>query len=578
MLASLRIENIVLIEKLTIEFKQGLCALTGETGAGKSILLDSLGLATGMRADSGLVRKGAEQANVTAVFEIAANHPAKNILSEQGLAFDQTLILRRTLNSDGRSRAFINDQPVSATLLKSIGESVLEVHGQFDTQGLLDPKTHRQMLDDYAGISTSSSLHGSVRAIQKTEMDHTDKPCDDDKSISDFWYVWKKEDEKLETLKHDVESSRAEEDYLRTALEDLDTLEPQQGEEEKLATLRDSLMHREQVMEGLNQAYHALNTEDDPIRAAWSVVNRIADKLGEQGNAVIEALDRASAEMQEAVSAIQSLSADLEHSEHDLQSIDDRLHELRGQARKHDCDVDDLPNIREDLAQKLNAIEHADDRLAAQIKAVEAAKAAYIKEALNLREHRKTTAQKLDALVQKELPPLKLDKARFVTTLTELDESEWGIHGMDRVRFLVATNPGAEPGPLNKIASGGEMSRFMLALKVVMAEVGSAGALVFDEVDAGIGGGTADAVGERLARLAKDRQILVVTHSPQVAARAAHHYIVQKDGGETLTTSVIPLESEQHRREEIARMLAGATISEEARAAADKLLETGKAA
>ncbi len=553
MLTALSIQNVVLIERLNIEFQSGLCALTGETGAGKSILLDSLGLALGARSESGLVRKGADQASVSAAFQVVENHPAFKILQEGGISVDAAddFILRRSVTKDGRSKAYINDQPVSAGLLRQIGEMLIEIHGQFDTQGLLNPTTHRQMLDDYTGLNNPLAGH---------------------------WENWRVAAQALEDLKSSAQASRAEEEYLRSALEDLDSLDPQAGEEKILASLRERLMHREQVLEALNNAYHALNGENDPVRSAWAALDKIADKIGEQGKGAIGALDRASSEIQEALSEIQRLSSDLESSEHDLGSIDDRLFELRAQARKHDCVVDDLAGMREEIAGKLNAIEHADDLLADTVKKADAAKAAYIKEAEKVSKAREKAAQKLDKLVAQELPPLKLEKAQFVTNIERLGESEWGAGGVDRVRFLVATNPGSEPGPLNKIASGGEMSRFMLALKVVMAEVGCAGSLIFDEVDAGIGGSTADAVGERLAKLARDKQVMVVTHAPQVAARASHHWIVQKDGGDDLRTSVVPLEQGQPRREEIARMLAGATITEEARAAADKLLEMSEVA
>ncbi len=546
MLASLIIRNVVLIEHLEINFQDGLCALTGETGAGKSILLDSLGLALGARSESSLVRKGADQAAVTASFEVPQGHISKFLMAEADLEWDQTLILRRVVTQDGRSKAFINDQPVSVGLLRQIGESLVEIHGQFDTRGLLNPASHRQMLDDYASIG---------------------------QGVESLWSALKNKQRELEDLKALTQASRTEEEYLRTALEDLDTLDPKAGEETELASLRDRLMNREQVLEALNAAYNALDGEKDPVREAWGILDRVANKIGENAGEVISALERASNEITEAVSAIQSLSNDLEHSEHDLTSIDERLFALRGQARKHQCEVDDLPQKREDIAGKLNAIEHADEALAKAIKAVDQAKAAYLEEAQKLSKQRAAAAKKLDDLVAKELPPLKLDKAKFVTELASLNEGEWGAHGIDRVQFLVATNPGSDPGPLGKIASGGEMSRFMLALKVVMAEIGAAATLIFDEVDAGIGGGTADAVGERLARLAKDKQIMVVTHSPQVAARASHHWIVQKDGDKDIRTDVLPLPEFNDRREEIARMLAGASITEEARAAADKLLE-----
>lgn len=552
MLESLSIQNVVIIEKLLIEFKGGLCTLTGETGAGKSILLDSIGLATGMRAEVALVRKGAENAQVSAVFDIPPHHSLYRKAAEAGLSIEngEALVLRRVLSADGRSKAFINDQPVSVGLLREIGQDLIEIHGQFDTQGLLDPSTHRAILDEYAAI---------------------------DGALDDVWSAYQVAQSDYLGLKSEAGRSREEEEYLRTALEDLDALSPEEGEEETLSALRERLMHRERVLEALNAAYHCLQGEHDPVRKASGLLDRISDKLGEGGAAVLEALDRASAEMQEAVSAIQSLVADMEYEEHNLQSIDDRLHDLKAQARKHQCSVDELPAKRDELATRLNRIEHADDLLIEAGRKVEQMRAAYLASANGISVARKKAAGKLDGLVMAELAPLKLERARFYTQIEELPEAEWGAHGLDRIRFLVATNPGAEPGPLHKIASGGEMSRFMLALKVVMAETGAAQTLIFDEVDAGIGGGTADAVGERLHRLARDKQILVVTHSPQVAARANHHWIVQKGGDSVVTTNVVALPDRAARCEEIARMLSGASITPEARAAADKLLEASAA-
>lgn len=548
MLVSLRIQNVVLIDQVTIEFEAGLCALTGETGAGKSILLDSLGLVLGARAESGLVRRGAEQASVIAEFDVPPKHISQKILKKADLEWSQNLIVRRTLSADGRSRAFINDQPVSIGLLKEVGDSLVEIHGQFDTQGLLNPASHRGMLDEYAGIGDA---------------------------LERLWDIWRAQDAECGALKKAVKMSKAEQEYLRSALDDLEALSPQAGEEEMLAALRERLMHRESVLEALSGAYHVLNGENDPVRTAWAVVDRVASKLGPKGGEIVGALERATIEIQEAMSAMQALSSDLEESEHDLVSIDDRLFGLRAQARKHGCSVEELPAKIEVLAAQLGAIENADSALAAAEKKVLVARADYAAQAEKISAQRIKMAAKLDQLVAKELPPLKLDKARFVTSVEALDEKDWGPQGRDRVRFLVATNPGAEPGPLAKIASGGEMSRFMLALKVVMAEVGSAGSLIFDEVDAGIGGAVADAVGERLARLARERQVLVVTHAPQVAARAAHHYVVHKNGAKEVTTTVVSLGSRKDRCEEIARMLAGAVVTNEARAAAEKLLETG---
>lgn len=553
MLQSLIIQDVVLIKRLNIEFHNGLCVLTGETGAGKSILLDSLGLAVGMRAESGLVRKGADQAQVTATFDLADNHPVHALLAEQGLESDCSLILRRIVTSDGRSRAFINDQPVSVGLLNHIGTHLIEIHGQFETHGLLNTATHRALLDSYAAVTAD---------------------------IEQAWNKWQVLKEELGSMQLQAEQARAQEDYLRQALEDIDELDPQPGEEEKLSALRDSLMNREQILEALNLAYHALNAENDPAREAWSALHRIADKLGNSGQEALAALDRAAAEIQEALSLIQSLSSDIEESEHDLGYIDDRLFALKAQARKHSCAIEELPEIRQKLAEQMSFIENTDEELAQQMKEVDQAREDYIRQASALSKRRKEAAHELDRNVKSELEPLKLGKALFLTAVEELPEKDWGPHGWDRVQFLVATNPGSEPAPLNKIASGGEMARFMLALRVVMAQGGEGKTLVFDEVDSGIGGATADAVGERLSRLTMTHQTLVVTHSPQVAARSRHHYIVHKDteaGPEIdeVVTNITYLEEATARREEIARMLSGAKITTEARAAAEKLLETG---
>jgi DNA repair protein RecN (Recombination protein N) len=545
MLTSLSIRNVVLIESLVIEFRSGLCALTGETGAGKSILLDALGLALGGRSDSGFVRKGSDKAIVTAEFSLPEGHPAIKLIREQELETDNTLVLRRVINSDGRSRAFINDQPVSVGLIRSVGGTLAEIHGQFETQGLLNSSSHLPLLDDYAGIE-----HDLPR-------------------LRDNWQSAKSE---LEKARLDAEKARADEEYLRQALEDLDELSPQTGEEEQLNSLRNRLMRREQIIAGLNEAHSFLSQAESQVASAA----RSLERTGDEAASVNSLTESAAIEIAEAIAGIEALSTDIEESEHDLQSIDDRLFALKAQARKHDCAIDDLPEKREEIGSKLNLIERTDDVIAELERKVEQARSDYLAEAEEVSKERRKAAEKLDKLVGAELPPLKLDKARFVTRIEQKEESEWGPQGLDRVRFLVSTNPGADPGPLDKIASGGEMARFMLALKVIMAETGTAQTLIFDEVDSGIGGSTADAVGERLSRLAASKQILVVTHSPQVAARASHHWIVLKGVDDQQTAvSAMHLEENPHRREEIARMLAGAEITEEARAAAERLLEAG---
>lgn len=566
MLTNLNIQNIVLIENMTIDFQSGLCALTGETGAGKSILLDSLGLVLGLRADAGLVRHGADKSSVSAVFDVAPNHNAFDILKNADMDVDQSegLILRRALTSEGRSKAYINDQAVSASLMRDVGQTLVEIHGQFDTRGLMDVKNHRVLLDDYAGLD-----------LQK---------------IKTAWQTWRGEKKKLQTMQDLANNARDEEEYLRESLEDLDTLSPQSDEENKLSSLREKLMHKDQVLEALNTAYAALNQDQNPVRQAWGGLDRVAAKVG--GDAVfekvIQSLERATHEADEAMALLQGLAANMMETEHDLESIDDRLYRLRAQARKHHCDVDDLPQKREELAEKLNLIENSDEALVQQIQKTEKALQAYINYAEEAHDKRANAACNLDQSVMKELAPLKLEKARFVTDVSELDEERWGEEGFSRVAFMIATNPGADPGPINKVASGGELSRIMLAIKVAMVQEGAEAktaqpVMIFDEVDAGVGGATADAVGQRLHRLTHtqqneiDRQIMVVTHSPQVAAKAQAHFIVSKEEASgAVKTSVTPLTTEHERREELARMLAGAEITNEARAAAQKLLETSQ--
>ena len=549
MLASLTIKNVVLIDQLKIEFHKGLCALTGETGAGKSILLDALGLALGARSDSGLVRKGTDQASVTAEFIVAEDSYVLTFLELQELEVSSDLILRRLVTKEGRSRAFINDQPVSAALLKKIGDMLVEIHGQFETQSLLHPRVHRGLVDDYG------------------------TPSEDIHKLADLWQAWKESKAELARRQNKLVQARDDEAYYRSSLEDIDALSPKEGEEESLSLLRDRLMRREQILENLNIAETGITEIENLSASLW----RALEKLGKEGQGAVAAMDRTNAEMQEVVAALQNISSDLENNEYSLQEIDDRLFALKAQARKHGCSIDELPQKREEISAALTAIENQDSDLAELMLQVEKYKKNYQRQAEKISRIRQKSSKKLSDFVMRELPPLKLDKAHFEINIEALSEEDWNALGMDSVQFLVATNPGAAAGPLNKIASGGEMARFMLALKVVLAEVGVAGSLVFDEVDSGVGGATAAAVGERLARLAEHRQILVVTHSPQVAAMAAHHWIVTKDGQESVQTNIIPLFDPPERQEEIARMLAGAEITEEARAAAGKLLEASAA-
>ncbi len=555
MLSGLTIRNVVLIEHLDLQFRKGFCALTGETGAGKSILLDSLGLALGGRSDSGLVRNGADQASVAAEFHLDPEHPVHALLREQGLDSDTTLILRRVLGKDGRSRAFINDQPVSISLLREAGNLLVEVHSQFETHGLLDARTHRALLDEYAGVTAGA------------------------KALTGLWDSWRESERKLTDAIVTADKARADEEYLRHAVDELDVLNPQPGEEDQLLTQREALKAKDHVRQALNESWELISGDSGAeilVSRASRALERIPEKASIDTTEAINTLDRIAEELQAAVSIVQSAMHALDDGGMTLDEIEDRLYALRDMARKHRVHVADLPRAHREFSEKLSFITNTDSVIAALKKETVSGKAAFITAARKISAARIVAAEKLDKAVAKELPPLKLDKARFVTSVQAgEDESLWGRDGMDRVQFLVATNPGAEPGPLGKIASGGEMSRFMLSVKVVMASLGAATSLVFDEVDSGIGGSTADAVGERLARLSKTKQILVVTHAPQVAARADHHYIVMKSGEKDVRTTVIPLEEITDRKEEIARMLSGATITTEARAAAQKLMDTG---
>lgn len=555
MLAGLSIRNVVLIEQLSLGFAEGLSALTGETGAGKSILLDALGLALGGRSESGLVRHGADTATVSAEFLLPDRHPVKDLLAGQELPVDDTLVLRRSVGADGRSRAFVNDQPVSIGLLRQIGAGLVEVHGQFDTQGLLDPRTHRDVLDAYAGAEALAA------------------------ACTKAWEAWRAALRRQEEALAEAGRAQAEEGFLRHSVEELEALAPEPGEEALLAERRGLLQHREKVMEGVTAALAELSGDRGAERAlvaAQRAVQRIADRAAGRLDPVLEQLGRALDETAEAAAAIERFSTDIDLDAGELERLEDRLYALRSLARKHGVDTEALPDLRRQFAERLALVE---DRAAvlARLAAVAAeARAAYVQAGEALSKARRKAASKLDAGVKTELPPLKMERARFVTQIDRLAEADWGPAGLDRVTFLVAANPGSPPGPIGKIASGGELARFMLAIKVVLVHQrgtpGSLPSMIFDEVDAGIGGAVADAVGERLKRLGQQVQVLVVTHSPQVAARADHHWQVRKaDRGGSVVTQVAALAAEE-RREEIARMLSGAKITAEARAAADSLL------
>jgi DNA repair protein RecN (Recombination protein N) len=561
MLSSLTVSDIVLIDSLELRLAPGLCVLTGETGAGKSILLDALGFAIGGRGERGLVRLGAAQGLVTAVFELAPQHAAWSYLAEQGLKADREegqLILRRIISEDGRSRAFVNDQPVSITLLGQLGDLLVEVHGQQDDRGLFNPQGHRQLLDSFGGLDA------------------------DIKALAAAYQAFKALTEAASDEKHKLGQAKADEEYVRHNLEELKSLNPELGEEAELAERRSFMMQGEKLSDSLNDILASLGLEggiDATLRGALRKAERLAEKLGERAESAIDALERASTETSEAIGQLEDLARQISFNPKELETAEERLFALRACARKHRLSVDDLAALKADFEEKLAALDHSEAELVRLDALSRVARAAYESLVNKLSEKRRAAALKLDALVNAELASLKLEKAKFRTRLDPLAPDLWGAEGGDKIEFEVSTNPGAPFGALQKIASGGELSRFILALKVVLARQGSATTLVFDEIDRGIGGAVADAVGERLARLALEAQVLVVTHSPQVASLGRHHWQISKSAGlgkdavtDKLITRVTPLDKAE-RREEIARMLAGAHITDEARAAADKLLE-----
>lgn len=548
MLVSLSIRDVVLIERLDVPFAPGLSVLTGETGAGKSILLDSLGLALGARGDAGMVRAGAERLSVAAEFlPPRPGNPAWSLLAEAEIDAPMTdpWVLRRVIGRDGRGRAFVNDQPVAAALLRRIGDALVEVHGQFDTQGLLNPATHRDLLDRFGGLGAQ------VEAAEAA------------------WRDWSAARAALAEAEARLARARAEEEFLRHAAAELETLAPEAGEEERLADRRRMLQQGSKLIEAVETAQKELAAAAHPLSAAARALERA--QSGELFTPALDGIERARIELDEALGLLAPILTDIDLDPAQADVIEERLFALRAAARKHGVAVDDLAALAADFRARIQALDDGAEGLTRLARAEAQARQSYTAAAQALSQARSGVAARLDAAVAAELPPLKLDKARFVTEVVAEPENP-GPGGFDAVRFVVATNPGAAPGPLAKIASGGELSRFMLALKVVLSHADPVPTLVFDEVDSGIGGATAAAVGERLARLSAEAQVLVVTHSPQVAARGHHHLRVLKDGRDAVATTVEVLD-DAARREEIARMLAGETLTDEARLAAAALLE-----
>ena len=552
MLTRLSIRNIVLIEALDLEFAGGLGVLTGETGAGKSILLDALGLVLGNRADSGLVRAGEDRASVTASFDFAVLPASVRLaLDEAEIEIEpgEPLILKRQLRADGGSKALVNDQAVGVALLREIAPALVEIHGQHDDRGLVNPRGHRQLLDRFAGADSAA--------------------------VASAWREWRAAQETLEAARARVSQAAEDRDLLVAYVEELDKLDPQTGEEDELALARATMQKGEKLTDDLAELGRLFQGSDSGLAQLRTAARRL-DRIAAEHELLAEALaalDRAVIEADEAEEKIAAAADALSFDPSELDRIETRLFDLRAAARKHGCQVDDLPGQLSQMRATLDAIEGGGEELIRLQAAADAAGEAYRTLAAALHAQRTEAALRLDDAVAAELAPLKLDAARFRTAVTALPEDRWSGTGMDSVEFLISTNPGTAFAPLAKIASGGELSRFILALKVALAEEGGAATVIFDEIDRGVGGAVASAIGERLARLASSGQLLAVTHSPQVAARGDRHYMIAKSSEGTVTrTSVVLLDPAQ-RKEEIARMLSGAQVTDEARAQADRLLE-----
>ncbi|PSC05098.1 DNA repair protein RecN [Alsobacter soli] len=551
MLVQLAIRDIVLIDRLDIPFGPGLSVLTGETGAGKSILLDAFSLALGGRGDGGLVRHGEDRGQITAVFDLPVAHPARALARKHDIPDEGDLILRRIQFADGRTRAFVNDQPVSVQVLRNIGAALVEIHGQHDDRALVDPAAHRALLDAFGGCDSAA--------------------------VAEAHRAWKSARDALAAQQARIDAARKEADFLTHAVAELDKLAPLPGEEEELAAERQRMMAAEKVAGEINEALEAVAGQGSPIESLSGALRRL-ERRGTQAPELvgpsIRALDAALNALEEARVAIEEAQRAADFDPRVLEKTEERLFALRAAARKYNVPVDGLSALRQRFRADLDSLEHGEEHLAALGAQAGEAEAAYLSAARALSEARRKAGKALEDAVNAELPPLKLERARFIVQI-DTDEAGRAPEGFDRVEFWVQTNPGTRPGPLMKVASGGELSRFMLALKVVLADKGSAPTLVFDEIDSGAGGAVADAIGARLARLSGRVQVMAVTHAPQVAARAERHFLIAKnpiEGEERIATRVLPIDQAQ-RREEIARMLAGATITEEARAAARRLLE-----
>jgi DNA repair protein RecN (Recombination protein N) len=553
MLIQLSIRDIVLIERLDLTFESGLSVLTGETGAGKSILLDSLSLALGGRGDGGLVRHGLDKGQVTAVFDVPSTHAARKLLRENGVDDDGDLIFRRVQSADGRTRASINDQPVSVQLMRQTGQTLVEIHGQHDDRALIDTDAHRTLLDAFTGLSEEAQ------------------------QLAALYRSWRDAERAFKVHRAKVEAAAREADYIRASVEELETLSPRDGEEDELAEHRSRMQKSERIAGDISEASDFLNGNGSPVPLIASMVRRLERKSHEAPGLLeetVELLDQALNYLSNAQMEVEAALRRTEFDPRELERVEERLFALRAAGRKYSVPVVDLPALAEKMVADLADLDAGEEKLGELEKLTAAAKVEYDRAAVALSEKRRNGAEALADAVMAELPALKLERARFMVDVAS-DPEQATADGIDTVEFHVQTNPGTRPGPIMKVASGGELSRFLLALKVALADRGSAPTLVFDEIDTGVGGAVADAIGQRLMRLSAKVQVLSVTHAPQVAARAATHLLISKgpagEGSDKIATRVATMEPE-HRTEEIARMLAGASVTDEARAAAKRLL------
>ncbi len=556
MLTSLSIRNVVLIDKLDLTFDTGLAVFTGETGAGKSILLDSLALVLGARADTGLIRHGQTQLSVTAAFSLPETHRVFQQLSEQGIDLsDDGILLRRIVGKDGKSKAFINDMPVSLSFLKNIGEQLVEIHGQFAAHSLLNPSTHLSVLDSYGHLQSSTNACKKAFEAYKEALNAR--------------------------MNAQIKLNKAAEEkaFLTESIQDLEKLNPRIGEEAILSEKRNLLMNSEKIISCTDTAYQLLTDEQKGAAHQLTVMGRQLEKADQYAQGAFQEILNNIYQAQELLADVSGQLENMSEKWGDISElsiIDDRLFALKSMARKHQTDINSLPTLLEEMKGTLNHLEHSEETINSLLKKEEEAQKHYLKQAHLLSEERKKTALKLDRQIATELPDLKLEKALFKTQIEQKDEQNGDENGLDCISFLISTNKGVPPAPLNKIASGGELSRFMLALKVNLAQADATPTLIFDEADSGIGGATADAVGARLNRLAQECQVLAVTHSPQVAAHGIHHWTVSKNEQKDCIITHVKKLSESERLQEIARMLSGSQITQTAETMARELLEKSK--